>query len=208
MNSFELKRLLFTLLGIAMFLTAQAQLSFTSPTTLFVMHSSGNHLMMATDYGGQLEAANAANAQQMTIVPDGNGYYYIKDYYGRYNYQKSSYYSTNVGSKNYADESGCKFTITAQTDGTFKILNTTSNYYYLANLYDGKPQFTWRNWTSLGANQFLPWLYQYDATAATGISTVGISTEPATTRKVLSNGRLTIVTPDGRHYTLQGILHE
>ena len=78
MNSFELKRLLFTLLGIAMFLTAQAQLSFTSPTTLFVMHSSGSHLMMATDYGGQLEAANAANAQQMTIVPDGNGYYYIR----------------------------------------------------------------------------------------------------------------------------------
>ena len=78
MNSFELKRLSFTLLGIAMFLTAQAQLSFTSPTTLFVMHSSGNHLMMATDYGGQLEAANAANAQQMTIVPDGNGYYYIR----------------------------------------------------------------------------------------------------------------------------------
>ena len=78
MNSFELKRLLFILLGIAMFLTAQAQLSFTSPTTLFVMHSSGNHLMMATDYGGQLEAANAANAQQMTIVPDGNGYYYIR----------------------------------------------------------------------------------------------------------------------------------
>ena len=88
MNSFELKRLLFTLLGIAMFLTAQAQLSFTSPTTLFVMHSSGNHLMMATDYGGQLEAANAANAQQMTIVPDGNGYYYNKerDSYGDRSY--------------------------------------------------------------------------------------------------------------------------
>ena len=88
MNSFELKRLLFTLLGMAMFLTAQSQLSFTQPTTMFVMHSSGNHLMMASDFGGQLEAANAANAQQMTIVPDGNGYYYNKerDSYGDRSY--------------------------------------------------------------------------------------------------------------------------
>ena len=69
---------------MAMFLTAQSQLSFTQPTTMFVMHSSGNHLMMASDFGGQLEAANAANAQQMTIVPDGNGYYYIRAKGNRY----------------------------------------------------------------------------------------------------------------------------
>ena len=97
MNSFELKRLLFTLLGIAMFLTAQAQLSFTSPTTLFVMHSSGNHLMMATDYGGQLEAANAANAQQMTIVPDGNGYYYIRAKGQRYLSKVNTWYIRRKG---------------------------------------------------------------------------------------------------------------
>ena len=69
---------------MAMVMTAQSQLSFTSPTTLFVMHSSGNHLKMASDYGGQLEAANAANPQQMTIVPNGNGYYYIKTTGNRY----------------------------------------------------------------------------------------------------------------------------
>ena len=79
MNCFELKRLFLTLLGMAMVVTAQSQLSFTSPTTVFVMHSSGNHLKMASDYGGQLEAATAANAQRMTIVPDGNGYYYIRE---------------------------------------------------------------------------------------------------------------------------------
>ena len=54
MNCFELKRLFLTLLGMAMVVTAQSQLSFTSPTTVFVMHSSGNHLKMASDYGGQL----------------------------------------------------------------------------------------------------------------------------------------------------------
>ncbi len=64
------------LLMLAM--TTQAQVEFTVPTTLFVMHSSGNHLKMASDYGGQLEAATASNPQQMTMVPDGKGYYCIK----------------------------------------------------------------------------------------------------------------------------------
>jgi len=84
MNRFELKRLSFTLSGLVMLLAAQSQPDFTSPTTLFVMHSSSNHLKMASDYGVQLEAANAVNAQQMTIVPYGNGYYYIKADGNRY----------------------------------------------------------------------------------------------------------------------------
>ena len=139
------------------------------------------------------------------IEEDGNGYYYIKDYYGRYLYQKSTYKNTNVGSKSYADESNCKFSITAQPDGTFKILNTTSSYYYYANIYNSAQQFSWCNWDNLGNNQYLPWLYQYNPAGSTAISTVGIATEPVTTRKVLSNGRLIIVMPNGKHYTLQGI---
>ena len=35
MKCFELKRLFFTLLGMVMTITAQCQLSFTSPTTLY-----------------------------------------------------------------------------------------------------------------------------------------------------------------------------
>ena len=148
------------------------------------------------------------NKMAYYIEEDGNGYYYIKDYYGRYLYQQSPYKSTNVGSKSYADASDCKFSITSQPDGTFKILNTTTNYYYYANIYNSAQQFSWCNWANLGNNQYLPWLYQYNPAAPSAITTVGIATEPVTTRKVLSNGRLTIVTPDGRHYTLQGILHE
>ena len=83
MKRFELKRLFLTLMGMALVVTAQSQLNFTSPTTVYVMHSSGNHLKMASDYGGQLEAATAANAQQMTIVPDGKGYYYIRTATGK-----------------------------------------------------------------------------------------------------------------------------
>ena len=48
------------------------------------MHSSGHHLKMSSDYGGQLEAATVSSPQQMTIVPDGKGYYYIKAKSGRY----------------------------------------------------------------------------------------------------------------------------
>ena len=94
-------------------------------------------------------------------------------------------------------------------DGTFKILNTATNYYYVASLYNNAPQFTWRNWANLGSNQYLPWLYEYDPNASpTGISTVGIYAEPVTTRKVMQNGRITIVTPNGRSYTLQGVAVE
>ena len=84
MNCFELKRLFLTLLGMAMVVAAQSQQDFTTPTTLFVMHSSGNHLAMASDYGGQLETAKVVSPQRMTIVPDGNGYYYIREKGNRY----------------------------------------------------------------------------------------------------------------------------
>lgn len=73
-----------TLTVLLLTMTAQAQVEFTSPTTVYVMHSSGNHLKMASDYGGQLEAATVANPQQMTIEPDGNGYYLIREKSGRY----------------------------------------------------------------------------------------------------------------------------
>ena len=159
-----------------------------------------------TDNDGAITLSD--NKMAYYIEEDGNGYYYIKDYYGRYLYQQGTYKNTNVGSKSYADASDCKFSITSQPDGTFKILNTTTSYYYYANIYNSAQQFSWCNWTNLGNNQYLPWLYQYNPAAPSAITTVGIATEPVTTRKVLFNGRLTIVTPDGKYYTLQGILHE
>ncbi|MCR5513499.1 MAG: endonuclease/exonuclease/phosphatase family protein [Prevotella sp.] len=150
------------------------------------------------------------DAKKAYIFEDaGNGNYYLKDYYGRYNYQKGTYYSTNVGTKSYVDEANCTFSVTMQGDGTFKILNTATNYYYLASLYNDAPQFTWRNWNNLGANQYLPWLYQYDPDySPTGISTINANALPTATRKMMSNGQLLIVMPDGKRYTLQGIAVE
>ena len=80
----RLKTILTAILAAVVCMAVHAQVEFTAPTTVFVMHSSGNHLKMASDYGGQLEAKTASNPQQMTIVPDGKGYYYIQESSGRY----------------------------------------------------------------------------------------------------------------------------
>ena len=59
-------------------MTSYGQTDFAVPTTVFVMHSSELHLKMGSDNGGFLESATVSNPQKMTIVPDGQGYYYIK----------------------------------------------------------------------------------------------------------------------------------
>ena len=55
-----------------------AQTSFDQATTLYLMHSSGNHLERGTDDGGWIESAIKASPQQMTLTPLGNGYYSIQ----------------------------------------------------------------------------------------------------------------------------------
>lgn len=139
---------------------------------------------------------------------NGNGNYYIKDYYGRYVYQ---YYNTSSGKYGNNTNVGVKsaaqtFTVIPQEDGTFKILNTVSNCYYIALTYQNKPEFALYNYTSLYSGQHLPWLYRYDATAnPTGISTVVSCLQPAAPRKVVENGCLFIVMPNGQRYNLQGM---
>jgi len=137
---------------------------------------------------------------------DGYGYYYIKDYYGRYNYQDGTYYSTNVGLKSDVDNSHCQFSVTAQNDGTFKITNIKSNYYYLARTYNNEPQFSWRNWTNLNSGQYLPYLYEYTSDfLPTDISTIQDFYHPVTTTKIMVNGQIFILMPNGIRYNMQGL---
>lgn len=71
----------FLLLGLTLLTTGLpigAQTTFSEPTTLFLLHSSGNHLKRGSDQGGYLEAPSASRPQQMTIIPDGQGYYSIQ----------------------------------------------------------------------------------------------------------------------------------
>ncbi|MBO5550048.1 MAG: endonuclease/exonuclease/phosphatase family protein [Prevotella sp.] len=163
--------------------------------------------MLATDITVTNDMVVRDDAKNAFCLEDaGGGSYYIKDYYGRflsngYNTSSSKYYNTvNVGDKSTAHT----YTITPQSDGTFKILNTVSNYYFLYHTSWGK--YTCQNWASLYSGQYLPALLEYDPNATpTAISTMNVYSQPTITRKVMENGRLVIMTPDGKRYTLQGI---
>ncbi len=63
---------------MAAMVAASGQTSFNEATTLYLMHSSGNHIERGTDDGGWIEAPTKANPQQMTLTPVGNGYYTIQ----------------------------------------------------------------------------------------------------------------------------------
>ena len=135
---------------------------------------------------------------------DGNGYYYIKDAYGRYIYlylNGSSYnYTTNAGNKANAQS----HSVVKQSNGTFHVHNNVANYniLYATNHND----CSWRNWTSLNNGQYWPTLWEYDPSiTVTGITEIPAYTQPSTTRKVMEQGHLIIITPSGSRYNLQGI---
>lgn len=162
-----------------------------------------------TETNGTITMDDAKMAYIFEEAGDGN--YYIKDYYGRYVYQyfntSSNKYgnNTNTGIKSLAQP----FNVIPQEDGTFKILNTISNCYYIALTYNSTPEFALYNYSSLRNGQYLPWLYQYNATSNTN-AIVNVNTKPhsAITRKVLENGRIRILSPNGHRYSLQGICIE
>lgn len=137
----------------------------------------------------------------------GDGNYYIKDYYGRYIYQ---YYYTNTGKYSNSTNVGIRsnahpFTATRQSDGTFKVLNTVSDCYYVGFSYYSIPEFALYDYASLNSNQYLPWLYRYDPDAtATGITNATNQPQQLKPRKVMTDGQIVIVMPDGKRYTMQG----
>ncbi len=157
-----------------------------------------------TENDGVIKMSDGKSA--VVFEDAGEGSYYIKDYYGRYYYSNyfsssSSYgHNTNVGIKSSAHT----FTITKQDD-TFKILNNTSGYYLIGLTYKGDPEFAWYNYASLNSTQHLPWLYKYTPTTPNAIVTVEVETRPIAIRKVMENGRIVILCPDGKRYNLQGI---
>ena len=138
----------------------------------------------------------------------GDGNYLIKDYYGRYYY--NYYYSS---SSSYGHNSNCgikskanAFSVTRHSDSAFKIFNTTSGYYLIGMPYSNRPEFAWYPYTTLNSTQHYPWLYQYDPNATPdAITTIEVQTQPVITRKVVENGNIYILTPNGHRYTLQGV---
>ena len=138
---------------------------------------------------------------------DGAGSYYIKDYYGRYLYL---FYNTIGGYYNYTTNAGNKVNaqshnVTYQSSkDAFQIHNNTANFNFIYQ--DSYANWSWRNWTSLNNGQYWPSLWEYDpAFVPTSITEMPIYSQPTTTRKVMENGRLVIITPNGSRYNVQGI---
>jgi O-glycosyl hydrolase len=63
---------------VAILATAFGQTSFSEATTLYLLHSSGNHIECGSDDGGWIEAPTKGSPQQMTLTPAGQGYYTIQ----------------------------------------------------------------------------------------------------------------------------------
>ena len=145
------------------------------------------------------------NNLAFTFEDAGGGQFYIKDANGRYLYQNTNgtyyYNSVNVS----ADKSQAHaFTATPQPDGTFKILNTVSNYYFQCTTYAKTNTDEFGLWNNAASNRYMPYLYELRSSSS-DILTVMDNGSTDGIRKVMENGHLHLVTPDGNRYNLLGI---
>ena len=162
------------------------------------------YTLEVTEDSGVITLEDMTNA--FTFEDAGAGKFYIKDSNGRYAYQTyksgTTYYTTVAAT---TDKSTAhKYTATLQGDGTFKILSQTGYYMYGTVYNNTTPEFTMTNYSTLYSGNYLPWLYEY-TTTPTGITTSVESIRPVTPRKVMENGRIIILMPNGTRYNTQGL---
>ena len=147
------------------------------------------------------------DAQLMTFEDAGSGLYYIKYSNGKYlsNGLKSdgkSYYTTLTPT---TLDNAQKYSATKRSDNRFELKNQSSTLI----IYYGNPGYSYADnvWATYyntnNSQQQAPFLYE-EKTTPSGINNINI--QPAvTTRKVMQNGRLIIVSPSGIRHNLQGI---
>ena len=116
--------LVFCLIGHA----AWGQTSFSEPTQVFLMHSSGNHLEMGSDYGGWIESPTKSNPQQLIFIPDGQGFYLIQTVGQELYLSQSGQWNSKFIADTEVDEA--KFAI-EQASGQFVKLRSKANNKYL-----------------------------------------------------------------------------
>ena len=110
-----------------------AQTQFKQATKTFLMHTSGNHLEMDADGGGRIEAPTQANPQQLTFIPDGQGYYSIQCGDGAQFLSLASPWSTkfiadsSLAEAKYAIEQGTGYFVKLRCKANNKYLGTDSN---------------------------------------------------------------------------------
>ena len=105
-----------------------AQTSFSEPTTVYLLHSSGNHIEMGTDEGGWIESPAKNSPQQMVFIPDGQGYYNIQVEGKKRYLTKTGEWNSTFGTDASANEA--KWTI-EQAMGHFVKLRCKANNKYL-----------------------------------------------------------------------------
>ena len=120
---------------IAATVAAMAQTSFSEPTTLYILHSSGNHLEMGTDNGGWIEASTKSSPQKMVIVPDGKGYYNIQVSGKEMFLSKTGEWNTKFIADPSVDEA--KFTIEQGMSQFMKLRCKANNGYLGTDSNDG-----------------------------------------------------------------------
>ena len=129
------KRLSALMVTCLMSVVLWGQTSFTEATKVFLMHSSGNHLEMGTDGGGWIESPTKSNAQQMTFIPVGQGYYNIQ----AGEEKRFLSYASPWNSKFISDASGdeAKFAIEPAAGQFVKLRCKANNQYLGTDSNDG-----------------------------------------------------------------------
>ena len=177
------KRLAIYACCLALCITMSAQTEFTKPTRVYLIHSSGNHLKMASDYGGMLESATAANPQCVTFIPDGQGFYSIKAdgaprFLALLN-QWNTTFTTDSASSNakYSIESVSKQYVRLRCKANNRYLGTDANT-------DGSKVFTDKDGQDIKHH----WYFSDDPKATPQVDTVSYIVAPQVVRQHFADG--------------------
>ncbi|MBQ9177207.1 MAG: hypothetical protein IJ139_10135 [Bacteroidaceae bacterium] len=168
---------------LALCIAVSAQTQFTEPTRVYLMHSSGNHLKMASDYGGMLEGPKVEKPQCVTFIPDGQGYYNIKaDTAPRYLAllnQWNTSFITDSESDNakYAIEAVDKFYVRLRCKANNRYLGTDADT-------DGSKVYTDKD----GQNLRHHWYFSTDPTAEPPADTITYLVAPQVVRQHFTDG--------------------
>ncbi len=124
----------YCLVSIVLLLCASlscAQTSFKESTTLYLLHSSGNHLEKGSDDGGWIEAPTKSSPQKLTIIPLGQGYYHIQageKYLSLSGQWNSKFIASSTGDETkWAIEAGMGQYVKLRCKANSKYLGTDSN---------------------------------------------------------------------------------
>ena len=179
----QTKRLAIYACCLALCITMSAQTEFTKPTRVYLIHSSGNHLKMASDYGGMLESATAANPQCVTFIPDGQGFYSIKAdgaprFLALLN-QWNTTFTTDSASSNakYSIESVSKQYVRLRCKANNRYLGTDANT-------DGSKVFTDKDGQDIKHH----WYFSDDPKATPQVDTVSYIVAPQVVRQHFTDG--------------------